>query len=350
MRIINGYISLSIICLVSLVACGGGGGGGGGGSGGSGFVAPSIPSALLAIHSGNELQVANTGVNSTSGAITGTNTIFTSLSGSTSNGADSVFDPFELGRNLFLDYAKHTKDYELPPTTTALISTGDTCNHGGTYDILIDIDDPDPTTLIAGDFFKLTFYNCINNLGDPVANGSLEFNVVSGIFDTACTDFCGNVEISVTFDNLRIADSGANLTIHGGFAIGVTGAGSTVTLSGTSLYVIVAGGSATLLTNFQIVSTTSGTETTTGISLTLASTTIGGKITVNTDPTNLILQETSALYPHMGAIIIKGLNNSSLTLTINDITSVDFALDSDGDSVTDPGYPMTVSWSDIVNS
>lgn len=343
MRIINSYISLSIICLVSLVACGGGGGGG---SGDSGFVAPSIPNALLAIHSGNELQVANVGVNSTSGAVTGTNTIFTSLSGSTSNGADSAFDPFELGRNLFLDYAKHTKSYELPPTTAALISDGGTCNHGGTYDILIDIDDPATTTLIAGDYFILTFYNCINNFGDPVANGSLEFSVVSGIFDTACTDFCGNVEISVTFDNLRIADSGVSLTIHGGFTVGVTGAGSTITLSGTSLYVIVAGGSAALLTNFQIVSTTSGTETSTSISLTLASTTIGGKITVNTDPGNPILKESSALYPHMGTIIITGLNNSSLTITINDITSVDFALDSDGDGSTDISTPG-VLWADI---
>jgi hypothetical protein len=319
------YLILTFI----VIACGGGGS--------DSFSPPDISNTPVALSESNQNDVIDTSSTSTT-LTTGSGSIITGVVIESGAG----FNPVDFVSGKLLDYVFQGKADASTLPLGVEFNESVNCD-SGSMTISGTVSDPNADQLSAGDTFTLSFNNCVD--GGTTVTGSVSASVSSGTVVPLCNPFCDNFQMTINFNNLSVTDSGTTASIHGGF--NMTHADSTDTVSGSSLYLIATGSEAAHLTNFNISTVTSGSLKTSTVSLTVASTQIDGLINIETADGDPLLQYTYESHPHAGTLIITGKDNSSLTIEHLSSASVQVTLDADGDSVTDDGYPVTVTWTEI---
>jgi hypothetical protein len=329
--------------MVLLVGCGGGGGGG------STFTPPAISNTPVAIDSTNQNQVANVAENGVSGAISG--------------GLGAIGVAVEGGGQSFsaVDFVKKTVlslgDAPLAsgltgPTGLTISGSCDLAPDGttGTSSLTTNVADFATTFAFnAGDYATISSSNCYDSLDGTTVSGSVTLTMVSGTLDFNLADpLSGGLSIEISMTNLRSTDMGVTTTVHGDATL-TASSSTSVSLAGNSLYMVESGGEAVHLTNFAISSTDYVSYTSTSVNATIASTALNGVVSISTDPSNPLLEATSASHPYAGTVIVTG-GTTTLTMVVQDSTTVMLYLDADGVPGTDAGYPVTVTWTDIDNS
>lgn len=327
-----------------LVGCGGGGGG-------STFTPPAISNTPVAIDSTNQNQVANVAENGVSGAISG--------------GLGAIGVAVEGGGQSFsaVDFVKKTVlslgDASLAsgvagPTGLTISGSCDLAPDGttGTSSLTTNVADFATTLAFnAGDYATISSSNCYDNIDGTTVTGSVTMTLASGSLDFNLADpLSGGLSIEISMNNVRSTEMGVTTTVHGDATL-TASSGTSFSLTGNSLYLVESGGEAVHLTNFAISSTDFGSYTSTSVVATIASTTLDGVVTISTDPTNPLLEDTGASHPRAGIMTITS-GTTTLTIEVIDSTYVSITLDSDSDGTPDPivNNPATVTWTEIDNS
>lgn len=240
----------------------------------------------------------------------------------------------------------------LPPATrtaarSAAVLVPGVCDQG-TVDVTIT--DTAPVDVISvGDVGVLTFSGCL--MDDPIDpttfNGAVTLSVTlvsSGAFPLPPFD----ITFAFAFSELTVTDSVGATVVRGGFDLTLAGGGDTLLsgVTGTSLS-LTEGASFATLSNFGFSGSSTastGAYTQSGFGR-LASSDFGG---------NQVGFETTTPfagidpdYPHQGVLVVDGASGSRVTVTAVSNTTVEMALDANGDGVTDTGYPISVLWDDL---
>jgi len=251
----------------------------------------------------------------------------------------SLFD-FATGRLLEMMQQGLIQQQNLPAAITQSLP----CD-SGSMSLTINLSDPTGSTLKVGDSFSVSFNNC--SLDGSTTNGSMNARVVLGTLETGCgnTGTCTDYTLSMSFNDLQIAEMGQTGLIDGGFNLAYVSATNTNTISGDDLYVYSSTGQGVHMSNFNIASSLSGSTETTTVSMTLASTRINGSVQIQTTTPLVTTNVDTDDYPSSGVLRITGAN-STLTVTVTSSTSVMLELDADNDGTIDQTEP-NILWTDI---
>lgn len=326
-----------------LVGCGGGGGS-------STFTPPAISNTPVAIDSTNQNQVANVAENGVSGAISGG----VGAVGAVVGGGGQSFSAVDFIKKTVLGLGDASLASGVSGPTGVTISGS--CDLGpdgttGTSSLTTNVANIETTMAFnIGDYATISSSNCYDSFDGTTVTGSVTLTMVSGTLDFNLADPLsgGGLSIQISINNLRSTEMGVTTTVHGDVTL-TASSGISVSLTGNSLYMMESGGEAVHLTNFAITSTDYGSYTSTSVNATIASTEIDGVISISTDPSDPLLEDTFASHPRAGTMTITG-GSTTLTMVIQDSTTVVLYLDADGVPGTDAGYPATVTWTDIDNS
>lgn len=333
-----GVLGASIL----LVGCGGGGGGGG-----STFTPPNISNTPVTIDSDNQYEVAGVAADGVSGSIDGG----LGAIGVVAGGNGRSFSAFDFAKKTVLSLGDVSLTAGLDsPTGVEFTENCDVAPDGsrGTITLSTNVADLQASqSLGVGDYVSMSSSNCYDAFDGETVSGSVRMTIVSGSLDFNLADpLSAGLSIAVSFNNLRSTEMGETSIVHGDATL--TASGTSFSLSGDSLYVMTVGGEAVHLTNFAISSTDFGTYESITVDATIASTEIDGVISIRTDPSDPLLEDTFASHPRAGTMIITG-GSTTLTMVIQTSTSVVLYLDADGVPGTDAGYPVTVTWTEIDN-
>jgi hypothetical protein len=236
--------------------------------------------------------------------------------------------------------------------TAAVQSASYSCTSGGSF--LVSVTDADNSgTVSTGDLFAINFVNC--NEGSGAVSGSLSFRIdsLSGTYGTSPY----NVAVTMTFGNLGVSTTAYSGAING--AITVSGARTganafTQSIATTSLSVTATYGGLSrsrALTNFNATQTRVPDATYTyltrySLTGTLTSSGFAGTQAVTfSTPTTFIGRYLDAA-PYTGVLLIKGANNSGLSMTALSTTQVQLDLDANGDGIYENS--SVVNWNTLL--
>ncbi len=231
---------------------------------------------------------------------------------------------------------------DMAPRVKAIILTENVpCGVSGSASVAFD-DADNNVSITAGDRFTITFTNCVDDTDMTSLNGamSMTLNRINGNPET---DLAWDMDVTMTLTNLVVAGGGDTTTIDGDLNFSLATQDSinyTGSVRGNSLAVTVNGVAETL--SDYLISFTSNDATlayTVDASGTVSSTELGGSVQFDT---LVPFEGVDPDYPHTGVMKIIGENNTSVTLTVIDSTSVELDVDADGDGSGEQS--MTTQW------
>jgi hypothetical protein len=316
-QIFEPIILLSITGL--LVACGGGGGG----SGDSTSIGASAP---MTVTSANATQVAGASIeasDSFTGNTEGILGVIPAAVGSTPSTDINIIETVieQIKR------APQFSDFRVAPA--AVQSESQNCD-SGTLSLTFNDADND-LQLSTGDTVSMTASNCV--FGDVTMNGGISISNVIVDGDQLSPPY--SLQFSLQTSGFSVSAGGEMVSMNGGGTISESANDditSTSSFSGNGIE-ITAGGDTLTLTDYQITETENQATNTysRSINATISSSSLGGSVRVTTD---VALSGVIPFDPDTGQITCMG-NNSSVTLTVIDSTSVQLEVDEDGDNIVD---------------
>lgn len=350
------YITILLALLVTLISCGGGGGDTSSNNTSppsvEPFVPPFIATSQVQITAGNQNAVAKAAIGSVADVVSsGSESVFGFASMTGPELQNTSTSPFALAKNLLRVIAVAEIGGDSAASNQLqrdVIQGTESCSGGGTYYLDSIITFPLANYLVAGDSISVIFTNCKDPdiTGNATFNGEYSINVISGILSLTCDYFCFDAEMDVDLNNLNVTTAGITETYDGVIHMVAEAASGREIYTGNSIYYVVSTGLAERITSFTFDSHTSLGTTTTVATLTLDNSSIGGRVSVTT--TSAVTENSSQNNPDGGTLEITG-NTSELTMIINDVTYVDFELDTDGVGGADV-YTNDELWADILAS
>lgn len=322
---------------VLLTACGGGSP-----SLGVSYTLPTVPTATVAIDSGNAQSVAQDALAASAGAASagaGGVSGVVATGQSTSTVKLHLSDTVNKANKLIVDQLN-------APQVVAGATQTQSCVGGGSA-----------TLRTEGNDFRIDFNNC----GDPasyVANGSMAATNVSYTGNPPSPPY--TLSVSYSYDLTFTYNNGAQtIAMMGRFDVDVNDTGSSLSIAISNGEMgITSGGESLVMTNInntQSCSTySSSTMTCIGIvtvsnNYTVGGTLSGGTFTVTTTTPIQIDTTSGAQFPYTGVILVSG-NNSKLRITINGdefSASPQITVDIDADNNGSYEAQLTLDWSAI---
>jgi hypothetical protein len=305
-----------------LAACGGGGGGGGGTAG----IAAAAP---VVVTSANATQVASASLGASdglSGNTTGILGVVPAAVGSTPSTDVNIVE-------TIIDQVRKAPQTGGSGVSIAAVQNIDQPCDSGTLSVSFN-DADNSATLTTGDTVSMSANNC--TFSGVTMNGSISVSNIVVTGDQVTPPY--SLQLSLTTSGFSVSSGGEVAAINGDGTIlestsdGIDGITVTSSFSGAGIQ-LTAGGETLTLTNYQI---TNVENETTGaysvaISATISISSLGGSVTVTTDV------PLSGVFPYEadnGHIICTG-DNSSVTITVIDSTSVQLDVDLNGDGTID---------------
>jgi len=316
-----------------LTACGGGGGGGGGGS------TSTAPTAVTL----NPLLLTSANATSVTSKAVGAQELSSATGGSGIFGGAVVPASSEPIKISLLNLARSqlTRILGLRSTvpvslTGAVYTQTEPCG-SGMGSITVRWNDADENGQVSpGDTFQVSFNGCLSAGATLDGASTLRYLSVTG--DPIAPVVPWSVSMSMSFRSLTLTEGSDVLTLQGGMTVSVQtpdGLSFTTSLSANELTATEPAGAETLR-NFQYDETYNDNTKayTWSQSGRLDSTIIGGQVRFETD-TMTPFTGSGTANPSTGVMVIRGRDNTSVTLRVIDSTNVDLEVDSDGDSVVD---------------
>lgn len=319
-----------------LTACGGGGN--------SGSTASTLPNAQIApsITISNSKDVgaqAYSGADALNSQVSAGSGLVTGVSINTVN--NGLIDTALRQLHLALD--------KPIPNLAVGVSTSntETCSGGGTVSIIKNI--VNKSTLSAGDTVSITSNNCVED-GARV-NGTLKI-VVNSFSGTFSDNSAWNASFGMTFTDFSIEAGGIADTAHGDLtltynqtALGV----ASFSANGKSLRVGSVKGSSTTertITNYTYSGSVNGSNVYTyRVNFTLSGN-LGklGNVSYTVKTITDFKKQVNS-FPSTGALVVTAADKSSVTLTVLNSTTVQLAVDKNGDGQIDE--TTTTTWTEL---
>jgi hypothetical protein len=240
------------------------------------------------------------------------------------------------------------------PTTQSLITRTDPCSAGGSVTSTLD-DRDNSGAASSGDVLAVTFVQCKPSATDLI-DGSVAatYSVVqqAPVFAMA----------TVTYSHLQASSTDGTFSIDGSFSYSLsqTGAITSVQLSigANGLTAAVTGSNytdtVTLGAGYTVTASRNPLDLPPGSSIpgsgmlivngAISATSIGGTIVIST-PVPIKKFDIDP-FPRQGQVLVRGMNNSLLALTVLSTTTVLVQLDANGDGVFE--VSKNVSWFDLI--
>ena len=322
-----------------LAACGGGGDSGNSGSTASTFSNTQIAPSITVSNAKDVGAQAYSGADELSSQVSTGSGLLTGVSTTTDN--SSLIDT--TLRQLHLAFDKPVPNLAVGVSA----SNTESCSGGGTVSISYNI--ANTSNLSAGDTISMTSNNCVEN-GAKV-NGTLKF-VVNSFNGTFSENSAWNASFGIIYSNFSIEAGGMADTANGDLTLTYNQTSLNVnsfSASGKSLQVRNVKGSS--ITNRTITNYTySGSLNSSGTYTYRTNFTLSGNLgklgnasyTVKTI-TDFTQQADS--FPSSGALLVIAPDNSSVTLTVLNPTTVQLAVDKNGDGTIDE--TTTTTWSEL---
>jgi hypothetical protein len=209
--------------------------------------------------------------------------------------------------------------------------------------------------------------NIVDNLtqGQMDAGDSVSFNysactfddlVLNGAMSMTCQEASGaapgafSYTVTVSYSNLTAASDGVTVSVNGGFTLTASssdGVSVATTVSGTYLSAFASGAGQSFSGSLSNFSMQSSYDDATGdfsrsINAVVASSELGGSVTYETI---LPFTGNEPDYPDAGQLVVTGANGGSVTLTALNDTTVEIAIDLDGNTV--PDITFQTQWAEI---
>jgi len=296
-----------------LVACGGGGGSGGGTAG----IAAAAP---VVVTSANATQVASASLNASDGLSGNTAGILGIVPASVGSTPSTDVNIVET----IIDQVRKAPQTGGSGVSIAAVQNINQNCDSGTLNVSFN-DADNSATLTTGDTVSMSANNC--TFSGVTMNGSISVSNIVVTGDQVTPPY--SLQLSLTTSGFSVSSGGEVAAINGDGTISEsTGDGITFTssFSGAGIQ-LTAGGETLTLTSYQI---TNVENEATGaysvdISATISISSLGGSVTVTTD---VPLSGVFPFEPDAGHITCTG-DNSSVTITVIDSTSVQLDVDSD---------------------
>ncbi|VAW86059.1 hypothetical protein MNBD_GAMMA16-1675 [hydrothermal vent metagenome] len=320
-----------------LVACGGGGSDGDN----PGNTPPAL-SAPLAITSENAAQVSGSGVGASNSADTMNVSGSSVLGGIEMTSSESQFS-FRTFAKKQLNQYRTSLNMTDTLAGVEISSTMVDCSNGGSITISGNVVDHNRDLRSRGDSLTVIFDNCGNS--GTTMSGSISVTFNTDQSDELTAPY--NNSMTMVMDKFSVVQPGqATLQAQGDMTIDTSsddGITVNTSISGTSFS--VGDGSATeILANYKFdftINKATGAYNE-SIVATIDIRQLGGSVECTT-PT--LFEGVGDSNPHTGAFKCVGANQSSVTLTAIDSTTVQLEIDTDGDGVADE--TKTSTWAEI---
>jgi hypothetical protein len=302
-----------------LVACGGGGGGGGGSAG----IAAAAP---VAVTSANATQVASASLGASDGLSGNTDGVLGIVPAAVGSSRSTDVNIVET----IIDQVRKAPQSGSSGVSIAAVQNINQNCDSGTLNVSFN-DADNSATLTTGDTVSMSSNNC--TFSGVTMNGSISIGSVVVTGDQITPPY--SMQFSLSTSGFSVSTGGEIVAINGSGTISESTNDDitfTSSFSGAGIQ-ITAGGETLTLTDYQIteVENQATGAYSVDISATISSSTLGGSVTVTTDV------PLSGVYPFeadAGQITCTG-DNSSVTITVIDSTSVQLDVDLDGDGITD---------------
>ena len=312
-----------------LVACGGGGSGGGGTAG----IAAAAP---VVVTSANATQVASASLNASdglSGNTAGILGVVPAAVGSTPSTDVNIVE-------TIIDQVRKAPQTGSSGVSIAAVQNVNQNCDSGTLNVSFN-DADNSATLTTGDSVSMSANNC--TFSGVTMNGSISVSNIVVTGDQVTPPY--SLQLSLTTSGFSVSSGGEVAAINGDGTISEStsdGVTFTSSFSGAGIQ-LTAGGETLTLTNYQITNIENGANDaySVDISATISISSLGGSVIVTTDV------PLSGVFPFeadAGHITCTG-DNSSVTITVIDSTSVQLEVDSDGDGIMDDTFPET--WANL---
>jgi len=312
-----------------LVACGGGGGGGGGTAG----IAAAAP---VVVTPANATQVASASLGASDGLSGNTAGILGAVPaavGSTSSTDVNIVE-------TIIDQVRKAPQTGGSDVSIAAVQNIDQPCDSGTLNVSFN-DADNSATLTTGDSVSMSANNC--TFSGVTMNGSISVSNIVVTGDQVTPPY--SLQLSLTTSGFSVSSGGEVAAINGDGTISEStsdGVTFTSSFSGAGIQ-LTAGGETLTLTNYQITNIENGANDaySVDISATISISSLGGSVIVTTDV------PLSGVFPFeadAGHITCAG-DNSSVTITVIDSTSVQLEVDSDGDGIMDDTF--TETWANL---
>ena len=312
----------ALVPLLGLIGCGGGG--------------SSAPTGTVPLTTANATAVAGTAIDSSEGILSLANG-GAGVFNVTAEGADTSVGSFDLA-----GFARqHLTDLLLPSDVARAIHTETTnCDGGGSLvQVWNDADDNNQPS--PGDSFELQFTGCSDGDGSFLTGRViLDQLAISG--DPSGGGF--SIGMRMTFDQVQVSDGTDTATLNGSLQVFLAVTGDevafrldiAVTLDGNG----VAFGAGT---SIALTSNTATGDYTFEADGSFTDDELGGSIVYDT--TEAFRGNEAQEYASSGTMVIRGANNTSITIVVLDVQQVRLDVDSDGDGQVDDS--MTVTWQQL---
>jgi hypothetical protein len=230
------------------------------------------------------------------------------------------------------------------------VTTSKTTNCPGSGTIAATYVMASSTAVSTGDSVSITANNCVD--GTTKINGGLaiRFNSIHG---TPSSTAAWDASMTLTYTNLSMTDSGITESVNGDLTLNynqTADSSASFGASGSSLSTTTTtarGTSSRTLTAYNY----SGSVTAAGLYTFHDDFTFAGNLprlgnnVQYTVKTLVDFQQQSGNYPSQGKLKITATDNTSLTLTVLNNTTVQIDLDTNGDGVIDNTYTKT--WAEL---
>ena len=310
-----------------LVACGGGSGGG---SVGTAAAAP------VAVTSVNATQVASASLGASDGLTGNTSGVLGIVPAAV--GATPSAD-VNIVETIIDQVRKAPQSGSSGVSIAAVQNVNQNCD-SGTLNVSFN-DSDNSATLTTGDSVSMSANNC--TFSGVTMNGTISISNVVVAGDQITPPY--SMQFTLATSGFSVSSGREIAALNGSSTISEsTSDGITFTTSSSGAGIqVTAGGETLTLTNFQIteVENQATGAYSVDISATISSSLLGGSVTVTTDA------PLSGVYPFeadAGQITCTG-DNSSVTITVIDSTSVQLDVDPDGDGIPDDTINQT--WTNL---
>jgi hypothetical protein len=325
---------------VLMVGCGGDDS-----SGGSSFQAPAISTTPVSITAQNAEAVAASAVVAleASSSMSDSYGVVGGFKVGSAAVGQSALIPMTLNKMKSTVAATIADGGPIASPVGVVQSQTENCQVSGTISITTNTQNvvQSENDLSAGDYFTMSANAC--NDGFETVSGSLTFTFNDANF----------TDISVVFNNFRVADDTGTVTIHGDIQLEMSDSlfvlnstSATITVSGQSLFFVESGtdlSDAVHLTSYSITVVTSGSSYTIDSGMTVDSTMIDGRLVITASGVTGLTSQTN---PSSGSVEIVG-NDSKLIVVILSDTQVRLDLDLGNDGSID--VTNTVPWVNITS-
>lgn len=315
----------AIFSLWLVAACGGGGGG--------------VGSGTLALNQANAQAAAAVAFESAEGLIeiaSDNNGIGAARSSDKIRVIGGLPAKFDLSRFVRSQFGA----LPLGDLGRAIIIERHPCPNGG--EVVETWNDADNSGEFSpGDTLELQFLQCVDE--DMVTIDGRIFIDQFAVSGSLGGNF--NVSARMTFDDLTVTEGTDTATLVGSISASLGRSGNVVAFSISVAFSLVHGGDSYLGgTNLQLSEDQVSGDYTMAANGGVSSNTLAGSV-VYTTPVPFAGNDLAGPFPSSGVMIVRGANNSSLTITAIDGTTVQIAIDEDGDG--QPDATLTITWTQL---